>query len=218
MGRTVLRNKMPDFQFERKALAQGYHRIAGLDEAGRGALFGPVVAAAVMFSRERIDDRICGWLNEIDDSKRITPRKRKQLCRLILIYADSVGWGVVSNQEIDKINIYWASLEAMRHAVANLPQSPDFLLVDGFKLNKVNYPQEKILQGDRKSISIAAASIVAKVLRDEMIIHLDRIFEGYGLAKHKGYGTKAHFAALQNWGPSVCHRRTFNLRIDTDHE
>ncbi|NOR16023.1 MAG: ribonuclease HII [Candidatus Aminicenantes bacterium] len=209
---------MPDFQYERKALAQGYHCIAGLDEAGRGALFGPVVAAAVMFSRERIKNRICGWLTEIDDSKRITPRKRKQLCRLILIYADSVGWGVVSNQEIDKNNIFWASLEAMRHAVANLPQSPDFLLVDGFKLNKVNYPQEKILQGDRKSISIAAASIVAKVLRDEMIVHLDRIFERYGLAKNKGYGTKAHFAALQNWGPSVCHRRTFNLRIDTDHE
>ncbi len=209
---------MPDFQFEKKALERGYHCIAGLDEAGRGALFGPVVAAAVVFSSDRINDRICGWLNEIDDSKRVTPRKRKQLCRMILIHAAAVGWGAVSNQEIDKRNIFWASQEAMRHAVANLPHAPDFLLVDGLKLNDVNYPQENILQGDRKSISIAAASIVAKVLRDEMVIHLDRIFEGYGLAQNKGYGTKAHFAALQNGGPSICHRHTFNLRIEADHE
>lgn len=209
---------MPDFQFERKACTQGYRNIAGLDEVGRGALFGPVVAAAVMFSQEQIESRICGWLDEVDDSKKISPRKRKYLCRQILICADSVGWGVVSNQEIDKNNIHWASLEAMRKAITNMPQSPDFLLVDGFKLNNVNYPQEQILQGDQKSTSIAAASIVAKVLRDEMIIHLDRIFEGYGLAKNKGYGTKTHFAALKDWGPSVCHRLSFNLRIDTDHE
>ena len=212
------RGHMPDFQFERKALSQGYRSIAGLDEVGRGALFGPVVAAAVMFSSKRINAGSRGWLREIDDSKRINPRKRKQLCRLILVYADSVSWGVVSNQEIDKNNIYWASFEAMRQALAKLPRSPDFLLVDGFELNEVNYPQEKILQGDRKSLSIAAASIVAKVLRDEMIIHLDRIFEGYGLAKNKGYGTKEHFAALQHRGPSICHRHTFNLRKDMNHE
>jgi len=209
---------MPDFQFERKALSQGYRSIAGLDEVGRGALFGPVVAAAVIFSRECIEAGRCGWLREVDDSKRITPRNRKQICRLILINADSVSWGMVSNQDIDKTNIYWASFEAMRRALAKLPQSPDFLLVDGFELNEVNYPQEKIIQGDRKSISIAAASIVAKVLRDEMIIHLDRIFEGYGLAKNKGYGTKEHFSALQHRGPSICHRHTFNLRTKASHE
>jgi ribonuclease HII len=209
---------MPDFLFEQKAMAQGYRRVAGLDEAGRGALFGPVVAAAVVFPSEKITTETRGWLSEVDDSKRLAPRKRKRLCREILTHADSVGWGVISSREIDRNNIYWASLEAMRQALAALSQPPDFLLVDGLKLNGVNYCQERIPQGDRKSLSIAAASIVAKVLRDEMITRLDRLFEGYGLARNKGYGTQEHFTALKSRGPSVCHRHSFNLRINTDNE
>lgn len=209
---------MPDFSFEQKALAKGFRRVAGLDEAGRGALFGPVVAAAVVFPCEWINAEVRGWMSEIDDSKRLSPRKRKLLCRQILAHADGVGWGVVSNQEIDSQNIHWASLDAMRRALRALPLSPDFLLVDGFRLNGVNYSQEKITQGDRKSLSIAAASIVAKVLRDEIITHLDQIFEGYGLARNKGYGTQEHFSALQSRGPSVCHRYSFNLRIKQDDE
>jgi ribonuclease HII len=207
---------MPDFQLERCALAQGYRAIAGLDEAGRGALFGPVVAASVIFPPALILGRIRDWMCEINDSKLLSPRKRRQLCGLILQGAEAVGWGMANNVEIDERNIHWAALESMRRAVERLSLEPDFLLVDGFRLNDVHYSQERVRQGDKKSITIAAASIVAKVLRDEMVVHLDRIFEGYGLAKHKGYGTREHYQALLRLGPSVFHRRTFNLKDRTD--
>lgn len=207
---------MPDFQLERRALAQGYRAVAGLDEAGRGALFGPVVAAAVIFSPELIQGTIGDWMCEINDSKLLSPRKRQRLCRLILQGAEAVGWGMAHNIEIEERNIHWAALESMRRAIERLALEPDFLLVDGFRLNDVHYSQERVRQGDRKSITIAAASIVAKVLRDEMVVHLDRIFEGYSLARHKGYGTRAHYQALRKLGPSVFHRRTFNLKDRTD--
>jgi ribonuclease HII len=203
---------MPDFSLERSALRQGYRAVAGFDEAGRGALFGPVVAAGVMFPSRLFNDGIQGWMREIDDSKRLTPAKRKRLCRLILHHAGAVGWGSVSNTDIDRLNIHRASLEAMRRALERMSVMPDFLLVDGFRLDDVHCAQEKVRQGDKKSISIAAASIVAKVLRDEMVVHLDRVFEGYRLSKHKGYGTREHYQALKRLGPSVFHRRTFNLR------
>lgn len=211
-----LERQMPDFQLEKSALAQGYRAIAGLDEAGRGALFGPVVAAAVVFPSAVIDGRIRDWMCEVNDSKQLSPRKRQRLCRLILQHAEAVGWGMASNVEIENQNIHWAALESMRRAVERLALEPDFLLVDGFRLNGVHYSQERVPQGDTKSITIAAASIVAKVLRDEMVVHLDRIFEGYGLAKHKGYGTREHYQALQRLGPSVFHRRTFNLKDRAD--
>jgi ribonuclease HII len=207
---------MPDFQLERRALAQGYRAVAGLDEAGRGALFGPVVAAAVIFSPELIQGTIGDWMCEINDSKLLSPRKRQRLCRLILQGAEAVGWGMAHNIEIEERNIHWAALESMRRAIERLALEPDFLLVDGFRLNDVHYSQERVRQGDRKSITIAAASIVAKVLRDEMVVHLDRIFEGYSLARHKGYGTREHYQALRKLGPSVFHRRTFNLKDRTD--
>lgn len=207
---------MPDFQLERRALAQGYRAVAGLDEAGRGALFGPVVAAAVIFSPELIQGTIGDWMCEINDSKLLSPRKRQRLCRLILQGAEAVGWGMAHNIEIEERNIHWAALESMRRAIERLALEPDFLLVDGFRLNDVHYSQARVRQGDRKSITIAAASIVAKVLRDEMVVHLDRIFEGYSLARHKGYGTREHYQALRKLGPSVFHRRTFNLKDRTD--
>jgi ribonuclease HII len=212
---------MLDFHFEREVLEQGFNAVAGLDEAGRGALFGPVVAASVMFPHSFIRNKISGWLGEIDDSKRLSAVKRKKLFRQIVSHASSIGFGLVTNIEIDNINIHRASLEAMKRAVATMPTPPGFLLVDGFSLDDVNYPQRKIVQGDQKSISIAAASIVAKVLRDEMIIRIDQIFEGYALAKNKGYATREHYSALQNMGPSVFHRRSFKLNREnreTDYE
>jgi ribonuclease HII len=207
---------MPDFQLERHALAQGYRAVAGLDEVGRGALFGPVVAAAVIFSPDLIQGTMWDWMCEINDSKLLSPRKRQRLCRLILQGAEAVGWGMANNVEIEERNIHWAALESMRRAIERLALEPDFLLVDGFRLDDVHYSQERVRQGDKKSITIAAASIVAKVLRDEMVVHLDRIFEGYSLARHKGYGTREHYRALQRLGPSVFHRRTFNLKDRAD--
>jgi ribonuclease HII len=136
------------------------------------------------------------------------------LAKEILAHAFSVGVGLSSNFEIDQENIHWASLNAMTRAVENLSCAPDYILVDGFCLNDVNYPQISMPKGDRKSISIAAASIVAKVLRDEMMILLDKVYEGYSLSKNKGYGTKEHFKALKGRGPTPLHRSSFNLRCE----
>ena len=203
---------MADFQIEKRIIKKGFTAIAGVDEAGRGAIFGPVVAAAVMLPPVLIEPRLSGWVKEVDDSKVICPPKRKRLAGAILANAASVGIGSATNYEIDQKNIYWASLSAMRRAVENMPLAPDFILVDGFRLNDVNYPQRSVVQGDRKSISIAAASILAKVLRDEMMIHLDKVYEGYGLSRNKGYGTREHYRALKETGPTLLHRLTFNLR------
>jgi ribonuclease HII len=203
---------MADFQIEKGIIKKGFKAIAGVDEAGRGAIFGPVVAAAVILPPVLIGPGLSGWAEEIDDSKMISPSKRKRLAEAILANAVSVGIGSATNNEIDQKNIYWASLSAMRRAVENMPLAPDFILVDGFRLNDVNYPQRSIVQGDRKSTSIAAASIVAKVLRDEMMIHLDRVYEGYALSKNKGYGTREHYRAIKEMGPTLFHRLTFNLR------
>ena len=202
---------MPDFRFEREIVSQGYRAIAGLDEAGRGALFGPVVAASIMFSLSLIKGETKAWLEEIDDSKRISPTKREMLARKILIHSDAVGIGMASSAEIDRKNIYWASFEAMKRACLNMPKVPDFLLVDGFRLNDVNYPQMFLPKGDQKSISIAAASIIAKVTRDQIMRSLDLVFEGYALSKNKGYGTKEHYDALRRLGPTAFHRQSYNL-------
>jgi ribonuclease HII len=202
---------VPDFHFEKEILSRGYGAIAGLDEAGRGALFGPVVAASVMFPPSLIRGEKMTWLEEIDDSKRISPTKREILARKILIHAEAVGIGVASSAEIDRKNVYWASFEAMKRAFLSMPKAPDFLLVDGFRLNDVNYPQMNLPKGDQKSISIAAASIIAKVTRDRMMKKLDLVFEGYALSKNKGYGTKEHYDALRRLGPTALHRQSFNL-------
>ncbi len=203
---------MADFQIEKRIIKKGFRAIAGVDEVGRGAIFGPVVASAVIFSPVLIRPSLSGWVEEIDDSKVISPARRKRLAKAILANAVSVGVGLATNYEIDQKNIYWASINAMRRAVENMLMPPDFVLVDGFRLNDVNYPQKGIVQGDRKSISIAAASIVAKVLRDEMMTCLDKVYEGYALSKNKGYGTKEHYMALKKMGPTLFHRFTFNLR------
>lgn len=202
---------MVNFQIEKKIMRKGFKAIAGVDEVGRGALFGPVVAAAVILPNAIMKRSLPRWAKEIDDSKVISPLKRKKVARAIIRNAASIGIGLATNFEIDRKNIYWASIDAMKKAVENMPITPDFILVDGFSLNDVNYPQLGIPQGDKKSISIAAASIVAKVLRDEMLIRLDRIYEGYSLSKNKGYGTREHYKALKEAGATYFHRQTFNL-------
>jgi len=207
---------VPDFHLEREFWNTGCRRVAGVDEAGRGCLFGPVVAAAVVFPPlfgGLPEDRTGWppWLSEVDDSKLLSPARRERLARFILAGAEAVGLGLVHPAEIDRLNIYWASLEAMRRAVADLDQPPDGLLLDGFPLKDVNYPQRPVHGGDRASVSIAAASIIAKVFRDDAVIRLDSMFEGYGLARHKGYGTPEHYRALARLGPTPYHRRSFRL-------
>lgn len=200
---------MADFHIERDLLKKGYKDIAGIDEAGRGALFGPVVAASVVFSADFI--RYCRekWISEIDDSKLIAPRKRERLAKAILAEAKSVGVGMATNREIDQHNIQWASLEAMKRALQRMSCCPDFLLVDGFQLSDLNYRQLGLIHGDRRSRSIAAASIVAKVFRDEIVGYMDKIFEGYEFSKHKGYGTRVHLRTLEKKGPTELHRFSF---------
>jgi ribonuclease HII len=204
---------MADFKIEKKILNQDVQRIAGVDEAGRGALFGPVVAAAVVLPSGWISRPVRGWLRQVDDSKLLVPQKRRELARSILAEADAVAVGLATSREIDEKNIYWASLEAMRRAVAGLALRPDFLLVDGYKHRECGFgcPQLGIAGGDRKSLSVAAASIVAKVVRDEMMRRLEDFFTGYHLARNKGYGTKDHYLALKEKGPTPLHRLTFNL-------
>ncbi len=204
---------MADFKIERGLIQQGYSIIAGLDEAGRGALFGPVVAAAVAFPQPLITGEGQTWLDEIDDSKLLSPQRRKRLAKSIFENTSLVGIGLATNTEIDRLNIHWASLEAMRRAIDKMKIKPDYLLVDGFRIENIPYSQQKILKGDKKSKSIAAASILAKVIRDEIIVHLDKVFDGYALWKHKGYGTKEHYAALRELGPTDFHRKSFNLGL-----
>lgn len=200
---------MADFCSEENLLEQGYRNIAGIDEAGRGALFGPVVAASVMFSRDFIRDKREEWIRGVDDSKLLTPRKRERLAKAILISAEAVGIGMATNKEIDKKNIRWASFEAMRRAIKKMPVCPDFLLVDGYPLPGADCGQRGLPHGDRQCISIAAASIIAKVLRDQMVHTLDTVYEGYSLARHKGYGTKDHMRVLEDRGPTIFHRFSF---------
>lgn len=202
---------MPDFLIEERFFRKGYRTIVGVDEAGRGALFGPVVASAVVMPLSMMRKDLSEGIGEIDDSKVLTPKKRKKLAGIILKEASFVGVGLATNFEIDQENIYWASLKAMKRAIQNLSVRPDVLLIDGFRLKDVNCPQMCIPGGDRKSISIAAASIVAKVVRDKMMVLLDQVYEGYALGKNKGYGTKEHYRALRERGPTPLHRFSFSL-------
>lgn len=203
---------MPDFEIEKRFLKQGYRSIAGVDEVGRGALCGPVVAVSLVFPSALVQGRSPAWLRQANDSKLLTPKKRQELLPFILAEAESIGVGLCSNVEVDQINVYWASLQAMQRAVEQMPLRPDVLLVDGFELKDVPFVQQGIPQGDRKSYSIAAASIVAKVLRDEMMARCDLIFSGYSFDKNKGYGTQEHYRALEKYGQTSFHRQSFHLK------
>jgi ribonuclease HII len=192
--------------FEREARGRGYGRIAGVDEAGRGPLAGPVVAAAVILPADYDHP-------QIDDSKKLSPRQREQLFEVIQRDAVAVGIGVSEAPLIDAVNILQATLRAMREAVLSLITPPDCLFVDG--LNKVplplSIPQQTIVRGDQRSISVAAASIVAKVSRDRIMEMYHRQFPQYNFLKNKGYGTREHREAIARHGWCKIHRRSFHV-------
>jgi len=188
--------------FEREARRNGYSLIAGIDEAGRGPLAGPVVSAAVVLPETFS-------IVDVDDSKKLTPKKRAGLFPGIQETALAVGVGIVEPETIDSINILQAALLSMAKAVENLVIQPDFLLIDGPFTIPLNLPQNPLPKGDSLSISIAAASIIAKVTRDRMMVDFDRIYPEYGFSKHKGYPTRAHRDAIRKFGCSPIHRKTF---------
>lgn len=195
----------PDFKREAELKSQGYRLIAGIDEAGRGALAGPVVAGAVILPYSHYPH----WLKFVRDSKELSPVKREFLFELIQEEALAVDVGIVSSGMIDGVNILKATLLAMKQAVEKLPERPHFLLIDRLVLPGCIISQEGITRGDKLSLSIACASIVAKVTRDRIMKGFDAVFPGYGFARHKGYGTRQHISCLQRLGPSPIHRLSF---------
>jgi ribonuclease HII len=187
---------------ERSVRADGYQAPAGLDEAGRGPWAGPVVAAACILDEDTV-------IPGLDDSKKLTPAKREALFESMTRRQDlRWAYGLVSAEEIDRVNILEATKSAMRQAISKFQPSPDYLLIDGLPMD-LGLPGEAVVKGDQKVHAIAAASIIAKVLRDRLMVDLDRQFPGYGFAKHKGYGTQAHREALQRLGPCAIHRKSF---------
>lgn len=194
--------------FERVCRQDGYKRIAGIDEAGRGALAGPVVAAAVILP---VDCEIDG----LKDSKQLTPKQRSLLANEIRNVAISVGVSSVDNRLIEELNILQAALRAMAEAVQQLTPQPDYLLVDGSKLPKTNIPAQAIPKGDNLSLSIAAASVIAKTTRDKLMIEFHQTYPNYGFAQHKGYPTAQHRQAIAQFGASAIHRNTFKLLSDS---
>jgi ribonuclease HII len=183
----------------------GYRHIAGIDEVGRGALAGPVVAAAVVLPLN-VD---FPWFKLVRDSKEVTPARRNHLYILIQEAAIAFAVGIIEPQVIDSIGIFKATKLAMHQAIEQLACSPDFLLIDALTLPRVSTKQKGIIRGDKLCLSIACASIVAKVTRDRIMAELDSIHPGYGLAQHKGYATRQHCACLQQLGPSPIHRHSF---------
>jgi ribonuclease HII len=191
------------WRLENAARRCGALHIAGLDEVGRGPMFGPVVAAAVMLSKG------CR-LQGLTDSKQLTEKQRNEFDAAIR--AEAVAWAIaaVDVETIDRINIRRASLLAMRMAVERLAMSPDYLLIDGRDTIEWPCPQQAVVQGDGRSVSIAAASVLAKVHRDQMLVELDAVYPGYGLARHKGYCVAEHMEALRRLGPTPLHRKSFS--------
>jgi ribonuclease HII len=187
---------------ERELWARGVTRVAGVDEVGVGPLAGPLVAAAVILPPEVP-------LRGVDDSKKLVRAQRERLSEQIKACAVAVGIGVVSVEDVDRLNTFWAALEAMRRAVQALAVDAEHVLVDARRIPGLTVPQDSLIKGDRRSYSIAAASIVAKVERDAMMAALDRDFPEYGFARHMGYATQEHLAALSRLGPSPVHRRSF---------
>jgi len=198
-------SQFPNLDEEDKLKSQGYELIAGIDEVGRGALAGPVVAGAVILPHPAN----LPWFGLVRDSKELDPRKRETLFELINKEAVAVGIGIVPSQVIDSVNILRATKLAMMQAVEKLPKQPNFLLIDRVTLSQCPIPQRGITRGDKLCLSIACASIIAKVTRDRMMEEFDRIYPGYGFAHHKGYGTGSHISCLQKLGPSPIHRLYF---------
>ena len=206
---------MPSYDIERALCAEGYTAVCGIDEAGRGPLCGSVVAAACI-----LPDGL--EIPELNDSKKLTPKKRDKLFDLILQNAIAYGIAEATVEEIDALNILEADLLAMRRAIDNLhtpdgqPYRADYALIDGNISRDFQIPARAVIKGDSLSMSIAAASILAKVTRDRMCEDMDKAYPMYGIAKHKGYGTKAHMDALRAYGPSPIHRKKFVRFLDEE--
>lgn len=198
---------MPDYSFELAARDAGYRHVCGIDEAGRGPLSGPVVAAACVLEP---GTEIPG----LNDSKKLTPKKRDLLHDLVIERATDFAVGFATPEEIDSINILNATMLAMRRAIAALKEPADYALVDGNCIRDYPIPARAIIKGDSLSMSVAAASILAKVTRDRLCLEDDRQYPMYGFAKHKGYGTAEHIAALRTYGPCPIHRKTFLKFLD----
>ncbi len=189
-------------EYEKELYEKGITLIAGVDEVGRGPLFGPVVCAAVILPKD--------FYNEgIKDSKKLTEKKREEMYKIIEENAISIGIGIKDEKVIDEVNIYEATKLAMKEAINNLSVKPEHVLIDAVKLD-ISIPSTSIIKGDALSESIAAASIIAKVTRDHLIYELDKIYPEYDLKNNKGYGTKKHIEALYKYGPSPKHRKTFS--------
>ncbi len=207
MGGSLDRGLLPEpafssLHFETRARRRGYRIVAGIDEAGRGPLAGPVVSAAVVLPEDFT-------LPGLTDSKKLTAAKRESFYSLIRQQALAVGVGISRPPEIDQINILQATLRSMQRAVGHLALKPDYLLIDGITPLPLPIVQQTLKQGDCRSLSISAASVVAKVVRDRIMTAYDQVFPGYGLAYHKGYGTVRHREAIALLGPTLCHRRSF---------
>lgn len=189
-------------EYEEQAFSNGIRLVAGMDEAGRGPLAGPVVAAAVILDP---DQPVYG----VNDSKKLSEKRRAALKPAIEAQAVSFGIGIIDEQVIDRINILEATKEAMCQAVAALDPQPELIMIDALTIPQIQIPQQGIIKGDAKSVSIAAASILAKETRDAIMRAYDEIYPEYGFAKHKGYGTKDHIEAIRKYGPCPIHRRSF---------
>ncbi len=194
------------WEIEKSLKEKGYKYIAGVDEAGRGPLAGPVYAAAVILPED-------AELSGINDSKKLTPKKREELFEKITQIAVSYAIFSVDEKEIDEINILNATHKAMNGAVNNLSQKPDYVIIDGNSIKGMEIAHETVVKGDAKSISIAAASILAKVSRDRYIDEMGKVYPEYGFENHKGYGTKAHTDAILKYGVCPIHRRTFLKKL-----
>jgi ribonuclease HII len=203
--------KYPNLAEEKKLWGKGFKRVAGLDEAGRGPLAGPVVAAVVILKKDSYQILAKeNYFKEIKDSKQLTPKKRERLLKF-LIKNPAIEWGIgkVSEKVIDKINIFQATKLAMQKAINNLKIKPDFLILDGnFKISS-RISQKPIIKADQKVFSCSAASIIAKVTRDRIMEKYQKKYPKYGFKKHKGYPTKFHFKMLKKYGPCRIHRKTF---------
>lgn len=207
----VNRNSAIDrFEFERELMARDVHFIAGVDEAGRGPLAGPVTAAAVVLPREWVSTGLPASLLGLNDSKQLSPAQRERFFDF-LTHENTVLWNVQSipAEVIDSINILQATHRAMNLALKALNPAPEHVLVDGLPVRSMCFPQTALVKGDARSFSIAAASVLAKVTRDHLMVDFDRQYPGYGFAAHKGYGTASHLDAIRRLGPSPIHRRSF---------
>ncbi|MCL4490527.1 MAG: ribonuclease HII [Nitrospirae bacterium] len=200
---------MDPYAFDEAVRKDGFEVITGVDEAGRGPLAGPVVAAAVILPREiKIDG--------VRDSKKIPEGEREQLFREILINALDVGVGIVGAEEIDRVNILRATILAMHNAITGLSKKTDIILIDALRIPSIKITQKPVIKGDAKSASIAAASIIAKVVRDRIMVEYHSLYPHYGFDRHKGYGTRVHLDRIRQYGPCPIHRKSFQKVMDVE--